>query len=565
MHELVCQFLEKHTNPATRQAYRLDLERFEQLTNMPISSLWHISKPEAVAVLESFCRALSDRHEKPSTILRRVATVKSLVRFAHIRGCCAWLLTGSTVPQTLHKTKSQAPVAVLSLADCNNLLQVAKRETLIGKRDYALLCLLLEGRFGRSSLCRLNVGDVPKLQGISQRTTEAIADWLSHRDDLADHAPLFIALDRQNWGHRLTGQAIYLLLNQMAKRAGLSQRISCATFRRTPADDSTSPQPNLVLIKPEIAPSTPVDPHADLLNALLADRRSPNTKRAYAKDLSYFFHAMYHQPPHPKLVEQFLALDRFQAIALVLQYKAQMIQQGLKEATVNRRLSALKSLVQFANKLGHCQWSLQEIQGEPVQAYRDTTGIAPAGIKAMLTVPDRQTRAGKRNYAILRLLWDNALRRQEVVGINVEDFDPQRRTVAIRGKGKGSQQTLISLSLPTNEAIAQWLAELQALDLSAPANPLFIALDPAHLGHRLTGTAIYQMVQVAAQSAGIAKIMSPHRIRHSAITAALDATNGNVRKVQKLSRHKKLDTLMIYDDNRANLQGEVSSLLSELI
>jgi integrase len=44
--------------------------------------------------------------------------------------------------------------------------------------------------------------------------------------------------------------------------------------------------------------------------------------------------------------------------------------------------------------------------------------------------------------------------------------------------------------------------------------------------------------------------MSPHRIRHSAITAALDATDGNVRKVQKLSRHRQLDTLMIYDDNR---------------
>jgi integrase/recombinase XerC len=72
-------------------------------------------------------------------------------------------------------------------------------------------------------------------------------------------------------------------------------------------------------------------------------------------------------------------------------------------------------------------------------------------------------------------------------------------------------------------------------------------------------------VQRTAQQAGIAKTMSPHRIRHSAITAALDATNGNVRKVQKLSRHRKLDTLMIYDDNRTNLQGQVSSLLSELV
>ena len=47
----------------------------------------------------------------------------------------------------------------------------------------------------------------------------------------------------------------------------------------------------------------------------------------------------------------------------------------------------------------------------------------------------------------------------------------------------------------------------------------------------------------------------------TAITAALDATDGNVRKVQKLSRHRKLDTLMIYDDNRGRDQRDVTDLL----
>jgi integrase/recombinase XerC len=63
----------------------------------------------------------------------------------------------------------------------------------------------------------------------------------------------------------------------------------------------------------------------------------------------------------------------------------------------------------------------------------------------------------------------------------------------------------------------------------------------------------------------VKKIVSPHRIRHSGITAALDATDGNVRKVQKLSRHANLNTLMIYDDNRQNIQGELSDLLSDLV
>ncbi|HEY9691892.1 MAG TPA: tyrosine-type recombinase/integrase [Oculatellaceae cyanobacterium] len=68
-----------------------------------------------------------------------------------------------------------------------------------------------------------------------------------------------------------------------------------------------------------------------------------------------------------------------------------------------------------------------------------------------------------------------------------------------------------------------------------------------------------------AQSAGISKQLSPHRIRHSSVTAALEATGGDVRQVQKLSRHKKLDTLMIYDDNRQNAQGNVTSIWADLV
>ena len=57
---------------------------------------------------------------------------------------------------------------------------------------------------------------------------------------------------------------------------------------------------------------------------------------------------------------------------------------------------------------------------------------------------------------------------------------------------------------------------------------------------------------------------SPHRWRHTSITAYLLATGGDVRGAQKLSRHSKLETLMIYDDAREDLQGRATRLLSEL-
>jgi integrase/recombinase XerC len=67
------------------------------------------------------------------------------------------------------------------------------------------------------------------------------------------------------------------------------------------------------------------------------------------------------------------------------------------------------------------------------------------------------------------------------------------------------------------------------------------------------------------RQAGIKKTISPHRLRHSAITLALDVMEGDLRKVQKFSRHAKIETLMIYDDSRVNFQAEVSSKLENAL
>jgi integrase/recombinase XerC len=72
------------------------------------------------------------------------------------------------------------------------------------------------------------------------------------------------------------------------------------------------------------------------------------------------------------------------------------------------------------------------------------------------------------------------------------------------------------------------------------------------------------MVRTRALKAGITKPLSPHCIRHSSIMAALDAGQ-SVREVQKLSRHIKLERLMIYIDNRQQHQWKVSSVLADLV
>ncbi|MCA2946956.1 tyrosine-type recombinase/integrase, partial [Microcystis sp. M109S1] len=281
-----------------------------------------------------------------------------------------------------------------------------------------------------------------------------------------------------------------------------------------------------------------------------------HTRRVYQKDIENFLADLGTE------LGKFLTLDRHGAYALVSRYKGDLIKKELKSATINRRLAAIKSLVSFAYNCGHCEFMLEAVKGEKLCAYRDTTGIDPEAFKRVLGGIDRTSLKGIRDYALMMLLWSNALRRSEVSKASIADFDPVAKTLRIFGKGRGTQSEIVSLGIGTVTAIEAWL---EARGEHQPDKALFCSVNIGYRDGRLCPQAIYDIVKSRCQSAGITKPMSPHRVRHSSITAALEATGGDVRRVQKLSRHSSLNTLLIYDDNRRNHQGEVTDILDSLV
>jgi integrase/recombinase XerC len=322
-----------------------------------------------------------------------------------------------------------------------------------------------------------------------------------------------------------------------------------------------------------------INTEPDVINQLLADTRSPNTKRAYEKDLKDFFLFVAKREPDRDLVLAFLHLEQQQAISAVLKYKAHLINtRRLSEATVNRRLSAIKSMVVMGRKVGVCAYRLDDIKGERVVSYRDTSGVEPKEYAKVIELCDRSTLKGKRDYAILRLLWDNGLRLNEVVQLNVEDFDAGRGMIEVLGKGKGSQKTTIALTFKSTRAIADWLISSGRVKLQRLA--LFVGLgynkakstterklDPRFDPERIDGQTIRTLVDKLSRRAGITKKMSPHRVRHSAITAVLDEAKGDFRKAQKFSRHADPRTLIKYDDNKQQMEMQrgLSDSISDLI
>ena len=284
-----------------------------------------------------------------------------------------------------------------------------------------------------------------------------------------------------------------------------------------------------------------------MVEAFLAGR-NPRTFHAYSADLADFCRFLGIAQDIDSAARMLLDRGHGEANGLALEYRAHLVRRGLQAATINRRLAALRSLVQLARTLGMVPWSL-DVENLKAQSYRDTRGPGRIGFRLLL-----EGAGNERDRAILRLLHDLGLRRGEVVALDVADVDLDEGALWILGKGR-TQKERLTLPEPTKVALAAWVGAR-----GSEPGPLFINFDRARKGRRLTGTGLYFMVRRLGQRAGFA--VRPHGLRHGGITEALDLTNGNVRAVQRFSRHRDVRILTIYDDNRTDLGGDVARLVA---
>ncbi len=248
-------------------------------------------------------------------------------------------------------------------------------------------------------------------------------------------------------------------------------------------------------------------------------------------------------------------------------------------ATINGHLAALRSLVRFLRRVHACGWTL-DAPSERAQAYRDTAGPGIRAAQRLLRAAERQAdpRKAARDVALVRLLVDRALRRGEVVGLDVAHVvagddgatgPGLPRAVLVRAKGKQDREAL-SLPPKTAAALAAWLAAR-----GREPGPLFVSLDPGagRAGRRarpraalerLTGEGVAHVLASLGERARVGARVRPHGLRHTAITALLDAGAG-LREAQRFSRHADPRTLMRYDDNRTDIGGEMAKLVSDLL
>ncbi|WP_099024734.1 site-specific tyrosine recombinase XerD [Mycolicibacterium palauense] len=146
-----------------------------------------------------------------------------------------------------------------------------------------------------------------------------------------------------------------------------------------------------------------------------------------------------------------------------------------------------------------------------------------------------------RNRALLELLYSTGARISEAVGLDVDDVDTEARSVLLRGKG--GKQRLVPVGRPAVAAVQAYLVRGRPELARRGRGSAAIFLNAR--GGRLSRQSAWQVLQDAAERAGIAAAVSPHTLRHSFATHLLEG-GADVRVVQELLGHASVTTTQIY-------------------
>ncbi len=233
----------------------------------------------------------------------------------------------------------------------------------------------------------------------------------------------------------------------------------------------------------------------------------------------------------------------------------------LAPATVAQRLAAVRWAFKLLYEAGTIGWVVS-VHAPKITSYRDTRGPDLATVQRLLDAADRMPGIrGQRDGAVVRLMFVLGLRRAEVASLTVADWDSPRGTLSVLGKGRTQRQP-IAVALDLRARIDAYVAMRGRVE---PEAPLFVTHGPVSTNRPVDGETLRRVLRRLSASAGLDKPVRPHGLRHAAITAALDLYDGDVRRVARFSRHRKVETLMAYDDNRHDLVGEVAQGLENLL
>ena len=290
----------------------------------------------------------------------------------------------------------------------------------------------------------------------------------------------------------------------------------------------------------ELAIQSPIDHEGSsdegLIALVLNGVTSDHSRRSYRTGLLQFFGWM-----------RATGVGQTFTRALVQQYRAALLTQGLSAATINLRLSPIRKLASELADAGMLQQNvaaaIDRVPGVERRGTRVGNWLLKDQANALLSAPDPETLAGKRDRAILALLIGCGLRRAELLRLDVEDIQQREaRWVIPDMMGKGNRLRTVTVPAGVKARLDVWLASagITGGRIFRPLNKrdLIVGLE---IKDEKT---IWRLVTMYAKKTELGKL-APHDLRRTCAKLCRKA-GGDLEQIQLLLGHASIQTTERY-------------------
>jgi integrase/recombinase XerC len=269
---------------------------------------------------------------------------------------------------------------------------------------------------------------------------------------------------------------------------------------------------------------------------------SEHTLRNYASDLQQF--RDYLAPANPKTGKRteppIAGIDHI----TIREWLATLHSAQKQKASIARKLAALRTFFQFLVREGMLEMNPAKLVSTPRLEKKLPKHLSIEEAVKFIESPNLETDLGKRDRAILELMYATGVRVAELTKLNLGHIDFRNRLIRVIGKRR--KERIVPFGEPALEALKNYLEIRDGFLEAAPISerePEALFLN--YQGTRITTRSVGRMVEKYIRECAGRYDISPHALRHSFATHLLDS-GADLRDIQELLGHARLSTTQIY-------------------
>ncbi len=280
----------------------------------------------------------------------------------------------------------------------------------------------------------------------------------------------------------------------------------------------------------------------DFLKHLKYERNlSEHTLRNYESDMEQFYDFI--APANSDGERRDVDIHAIDNLT-IREYMARLYEKKKKKSSIHRKVACLRTFFRFLCREGVLEKNPAMLVSSPRVDRKLPNHLSIEQMIQFIETPETETVLGKRDRAILELLYASGVRVSELVGLNLTDIDFNHQT--LRVKGKGRKERMVPFGNHAKAALEAYLGVRGELLIEAdPDDRDPNAVFMNYQGTRITTRSVGRMLDKYCKQCAEIHHVSPHALRHSFATHLLDA-GADLRTIQELLGHARLTTTQQY-------------------